>query len=142
MTHVAGIEDLQYNPWRGGQDETNRQIDYWHNWYSMPANNRHHDIFVDYVRDNYPDYIFPEDRIAIVHEPLEEDVVNHPSHYKTANGLEAIDVLESFGLTRDGRLFNAGKYLLRAGKKDNELQDLKKAVWYLNRYIAEAESNG
>lgn len=69
-----------------------------------------------------------------------EDVVNHPSHYKQ-NGLEAIDVLEAFDLKRDGRLFNAGKYILRAGKKDDELQDLKKAVWYLNRYIIEQENS-
>jgi len=69
------------------------------------------------------------------------DPVNHPSHYKQG-GLEAIDVLEAFGLTRDGRLFNAGKYILRAGKKDNntELQDLKKAIWYLKRYIAAQEA--
>lgn len=69
-----------------------------------------------------------------------EDVVNHPSHYKS-NGLEAIDVLEAFGLTRDGRLFNVGKYILRAGKKDNELQDLKKAKWYLDRLINSIEDN-
>lgn len=75
------------------------------------------------------------------YQGAEEDVVNHPSHYKSG-GLEAIDVLEQFGLVRDGRLFNVGKYILRAGKKDDELQDLKKAQWYLNRLIESLEKSG
>jgi len=69
----------------------------------------------------------------------EHDPVNHPSHYKTASGLEAIDVMEAFNLHRDGRLFNAGKYILRAGQKDKESQDIRKAIWYLERYAADLE---
>jgi hypothetical protein len=68
------------------------------------------------------------------------DPVNHPAHYKTASGLEAIDVMEAFNLHRDGRLFNAGKYILRAGQKDKESQDIRKAIWYLERYAADLES--
>lgn len=62
--------------------------------------------------------------------------VNHPSHYQ-GKGLEAIDVIESFGLGFN--LGNAIKYILRAGKKGSEpedrLNDLKKADWYLSREI-------
>lgn len=72
--------------------------------------------------------------------PAHPDVVNHPSHYKTDGGIEAIDVLEQFDLTRDFRLGNAAKYILRAGKKDSELQDLKKAAKYLARYISALET--
>lgn len=68
------------------------------------------------------------------------DPVNHPAYYKQG-GLEAIDVLEAFDLVRDGRLFNVGKYILRLGKKDSELQDAKKARWYLDRYINHLEES-
>lgn len=59
------------------------------------------------------------------------DPVNHPAHYKTADGLEAIDVIEAFDLG-----FHRGnqvKYLLRAGRKDSEIQDVRKSLWYGHR---------
>lgn len=59
----------------------------------------------------------------------------HPSHYK-AGGLEAIDVIEAFGL--NFRLGNAIKYILRAGRKGAIVEDLKKARWYINREIDKA----
>lgn len=61
------------------------------------------------------------------------DVVNHPPHYKGANGMEAIDVIEAFDLSF--RLGNTVKYILRAGRKSAVLEDLKKARWYLDREI-------
>lgn len=64
--------------------------------------------------------------------PIVKEMVNHPEHYQ-ANGLEAIDIIESFNLG-----FNIGnviKYLLRAGKKESYIQDLLKAKWYLEREI-------
>ena len=64
------------------------------------------------------------------------DPVNHPGHYQTAAGIEAIDVIEAFGLGFN--LGNAVKYILRAGKKGSRrcrqrdrLTDLQKAAWYL-----------
>lgn len=65
----------------------------------------------------------------------ETDVVNNPSHYQGKGGLQAIDVIESFGL--DYNLGNSEKYILRAGKKDgnSKIQDLKKAMFYLKREI-------
>lgn len=70
------------------------------------------------------------------------DNVNHPSHY---TGIyECIDVMQDvFGdeATNDFCLCNAFKYIWRARKK-NGLEDVKKAVWYLNKYIEEAEKDG
>ena len=64
------------------------------------------------------------------------DPVNHPSHY-TDGKYECIDYLEARGFTRDGYLFNAVKYISRAGKKDPEKyeEDIQKAIWYLDRKI-------
>lgn len=66
-----------------------------------------------------------------------KEAVNHPAHYQ-AGGLEVIDVIEAFGL--DFRLGNAAKYLLRAGRKGDVVEDLRKAQWYLGRAI-EREMN-
>jgi CO dehydrogenase/acetyl-CoA synthase alpha subunit len=67
------------------------------------------------------------------------DPVNSPSHYK-GNGMEAIDVIEAFGLDKSFCLGNVVKYVLRSGKKDATIQDLKKARWYLDRQITRMES--
>lgn len=66
------------------------------------------------------------------------DAVNHPSHY-TDGKIEVIDFIEDKNL--DFCLGNAVKYISRAGKKDptKEIEDLKKAVWYINRRIQELE---
>lgn len=66
------------------------------------------------------------------------DSVDHPAHYATSAGLEAIDVIEAF-FDDDFHLGNAFKYLARAGKKDNEIEDLRKAVWYILRRIEKLE---
>ena len=60
------------------------------------------------------------------------DMVNQPPHYKSHGGIEAIDVIESFEL--GFHKGNAIKYILRSGKKNNERQDIEKAIWYLTRY--------
>lgn len=62
------------------------------------------------------------------------DKVNHPSHYTwLPNGFEVIDLTELLNFNRG----NAIKYIARAGRKDpsTELEDLKKAQWYINREI-------
>lgn len=66
------------------------------------------------------------------------DVVNHPSHY-TDGKIEVIDFIEDKGL--NFHRGNAVKYIARAGKKNpaKEVEDLKKAVWYLNREIQRME---
>lgn len=62
------------------------------------------------------------------------DAVNHPSHY-TDGKIEVIDFIEQKNL--NFHRGNAVKYIARAGKKDSEkeVEDLRKAVWYLNREI-------
>jgi len=65
-------------------------------------------------------------------------MVNHPNHYGGAdNPYEVIKVCEAWGLDKDAYIFNVVKYVARAGKKDpaKELEDLKKASFYLNRRI-------
>ena len=67
-----------------------------------------------------------------------EEQVNHPSHY-TFGKIEVIDVIEDWEL--GFHLGNTVKYIARAGKKgkDKELQDLKKAQWYLNKKVSQIE---
>ena len=69
------------------------------------------------------------------------DPVNHPSHY-TAGKIEVIDFLEDQKFPY--HLGNAVKYICRAGKKNPEktVEDLQKAVWYLNRYIGLLQEEG
>lgn len=69
-----------------------------------------------------------------------ESSVDHPSYYK-AGGIEAIDVIHSWGLGFD--LGNAVKYISRAGKKDPSkyIEDLKKACWYIQSEIRRVEKN-
>ena len=63
-----------------------------------------------------------------------EDVVNHPSHY-TDGKIEVIEFIEDKKLNYHRG--NAIKYICRAGKKDpqKEIEDLQKAIWYINREI-------
>lgn len=61
-----------------------------------------------------------------------KESVNHPSHYQ-GKGLESIQVIEAFELGFN--LGNAVKYILRAGKKGARDEDIRKAIWYLNREI-------
>lgn len=62
------------------------------------------------------------------------DSINHPAHY-TYGSIEVIDVIG--GLNLPYHLGNAVKYIARDGHKDpaKTTEDLRKAVWYLNRYI-------
>ena len=66
-----------------------------------------------------------------------ENRVNHPSHYN--KGIETIDYIESWNM--DFNTGNVIKYVTRAGYKDNKLEDLQKAKWYLERVIEKAKGN-
>lgn len=67
-------------------------------------------------------------------ERKQSEAVNHPQHYGGSdNAYEAIKVIEAWQL--GFCLGNVIKYVSRAGKKGNRLEDLKKAQWYLNREI-------
>jgi len=64
------------------------------------------------------------------------DSVNHPDHYQ-GQGIEVIDIIDSFDL--DFYRGNIVKYILRADKKGNEIKDLHKAKWYLDKLIQKME---
>lgn len=72
--------------------------------------------------------------------PQESDPVNHPDHYQ--GKVECIDAIEA-ALGDDGFVAHcrgtAMKYLYRAGRKGESVEDLRKAAWYLNRAIKTLE---
>lgn len=71
-----------------------------------------------------------------------KEMVNGPAHYGGKdNPFEVIKVCEAWGLDKDAYLFNVVKYVARAGVKDpsKELEDLKKAAFYLERKIKNLE---
>ena len=65
-----------------------------------------------------------------------DDKINHPSHYKVG-GIETIDFIEAKDLGY--HLGNVVKYISRADHKDEKLENLKKAQWYLNRAVSNLE---
>lgn len=64
------------------------------------------------------------------------DMVNHPSHY-THGSIECIDVVENTSFS----IGNAVKYVYRRNHKNSLVQDLQKAVWYLEREASRWEAN-
>lgn len=75
-----------------------------------------------------------DDPYCRVHRVDEEpaDAIN-PTHYQGAGGVQPIDLIEAFDL--GFCLGNAVKYISRAGRKGDAVEDLKKARWYLDREI-------
>lgn len=70
--------------------------------------------------------------------PQESDSVNHPAHYTAYKGVEVIDFAEQMNFC----LGNVVKYVARAGRKAgaDDLEDLRKARWYLEREIERREN--
>jgi len=65
------------------------------------------------------------------------DIVNHPPHYtKHPSGIECIQITEHMNFC----LGNAVKYIWRAGLKNNAIEDLEKAKWYIEREILKRKS--
>ena len=64
------------------------------------------------------------------------ETVDHPSHYNSGK-FETIEVIEDWNL--GFCLGNAVKYISRACHKGSETEDLKKAIWYINRHITGLE---
>lgn len=66
--------------------------------------------------------------------PIEKpDLVNHPPHYTShPSGVECIEVTEHMNFC----LGNAVKYIWRADLKEKAIEDLEKAIWYIEREIA------
>lgn len=71
-----------------------------------------------------------------------KELVNHPEHYNGDSEYECIKVLKAWFSESEYRGFLRGnliKYVCRLGKKDNEIQELKKARWYLDKLIEDYE---
>lgn len=67
----------------------------------------------------------------------EPDMVNHPPHYTAhPSGVEVIEITEHMNFC----LGNAVKYIMRCDLKGDDLEDLRKARWYLDREIQRRES--
>ena len=74
-------------------------------------------------------WIDKEDAVA----KAKNDAVNHPKHYcNHPSGVECIQITEHMGFN----LGNAMKYIWRADEKNNAVEDLRKAIWYVQREIA------
>jgi len=68
-----------------------------------------------------------------------KEAVNNPAHYGGAdNPYEAIKVIDAWDLGFN--LGNTVKYIARCGTKDDEIQELEKAAWYLNNEIKKRKS--
>lgn len=78
----------------------------------------------------------PEERAVRVKKSQTVDNINHPQHY-TFGSIEVIDAIEAWGL--GFHLENVVKYVARSDHKGNQLEDLKKAQWYLSRKISKLE---
>jgi hypothetical protein len=90
----------------------------------------------NYATTNIRNMIKDSDKIT-------KEAVNHPNHYGgESNVYEVIKVCEAWGLDYDAYLFNVVKYVARAGKKvkEKEIEDLKKAAFYLDRKIKKLEN--
>ena len=68
---------------------------------------------------------------------MTHDSINSPAHYAEGRTYEPIDVIEDWELNYN--LGNACKYISRAGRKQDQLEDLKKARWYIDREIQSLE---
>jgi hypothetical protein len=63
---------------------------------------------------------------------MSQDNINHPQHYTShPSGVECIDIIEHYPFN----IGNAIKYLWRAGRKGDAIEDLEKAKWMVEREI-------
>ena len=69
---------------------------------------------------------------------MKHDPVNHPKHYTThPSGIECIEITRHMGFN----LGNAMKYIWRADLKNNAVEDLEKAIWYIKDEIEKRKKN-
>ena len=96
--------------------------------------------YAEYNESYYGDYEHTDSGLL----ESEPDMVNHPSHYQSETGIEAIDVMKAFtdGLVGMEAVDTAQviKYICR-WKRKNGLEDLYKAKWYLENLIDYVEES-
>ena len=75
-----------------------------------------------------PDWVTKGRPDIVENTEQRKETVKHPAHYnKLPSGIECIDVVEWFNFNKG----NAIKYVWRAGHKNDEIEDLRKAIFYL-----------
>lgn len=75
-------------------------------------------------------------------QPVKKEMVNHPDHYQTNEGIECIDAVEAALGPEGFQAFCRGtvmKYAWRSGKKHDAIEDMKKAKWYSDRAVESAK---
>jgi len=124
----------------------------------MPVENDFYSIAITYDRGEMPEVIGASSKLAALKNALihaeaevkaecryideEYELIDHPLHYGgTEAKHEAISVIEEWNL--GFHLGNVVKYISRAGKKPNQeiISDLRKAKWYLDRFIEMEEGD-
>lgn len=83
--------------------------------------------------------------MEIIDKEKDKSVISHPERYGGDTTYECIKVLEAWLPLEQYKGFlrgNALKYLCRVGKKDETVQELKKAKWYLEKLIEKEEKDG
>ncbi len=90
------------------------------------------------VKENRPVYRFKNERTLMTLQIVKDkssnnEIISNPSHYVEGRKIEPIWVIEDWNLNH--HLACALKYISRAGRKHDEVKDLKKAIWYLQRRI-------
>jgi len=88
-----------------------------------------------WAKKNRPSTLVPNGLMSM--QVYADDKINSPTHYKVG-GIETIDFIEAKNLGYN--LGNVVKYISRAEHKDNKLDNLKKAQWYLNRAVSKLQA--
>lgn len=96
------------------------------------------------IKDYWLGGNFKTGEVVLEYNKPAHDNVNHPSHYET-NGIECIDAMvasQGAECVMDYCLCNAFKYIWRCQHKGKRVEDIQKAVWYLNKWqeLAEKEA--
>lgn len=121
------------NPWFGTDPEKTARALHVHEKLVEMGIDANSDKYIEMV-----DLCMNDDTYQPWNDP-KPDTVNHPPHYKVG-GIETIEFIEAKNL--NFYLANVVKYVSRAGQKYNssEVEDLRKAQWYLGRYISRLEN--
>lgn len=86
--------------------------------------------------DDYTTFMFPRTGLPVVprneYGCTQDDNVKHPKHYtQHPSGVECINISRHFNFC----MGNAIKYIWRADLKGNDIEDLRKAIQYLEYEI-------
>ena len=118
------------------------EFDTYNNWNQM-RKKESEETWEEFKEREHP-YGKEEDYMVDRRLVKKDDRVNSPSHY-TSGKREVIDIIEDAGKDAPSAIYGmlqaqVLKYILRVWLKDNPLEDMKKARWYLDRLIDHYEN--